>query len=171
MQHILKKALIIIFLYSSLNNIYANDFPTRNNSGNENLRTRIDHLAGLIQNSVYYSNAGDNRLKKVRSALKQALNLLRQQGDDGRPKYCAKIYQHQNYKGKKRIVNPGGQINNLSDFNDWNDAISSVKVAPGCRINLFQHSHFRGLSNLYTYSTPNVGAYNNAFSSLTCRCY
>jgi len=59
----------------------------------------------------------------------------------------ATVYKHCNYRGRKGVINKEGQYNI-----DWinravgNDEMSSVRVAPGYEVQLFQHSNFRGRS-------------------------
>ncbi len=53
----------------------------------------------------------------------------------------------------------------------WNDAVSSVRVAPGCELEIFEHVTFNGIKAVISEDTRYVGhAWNDRISSSICRC-
>jgi hypothetical protein len=81
---------------------------------------------------------------------------------------CATIYEHRDFKGERRGVSTGRDafVGNL-----WNDVISSVRVKPGCVLNVWKHANYRGPQASFSGDVPYVGSsWNDEISSYTCSC-
>ena len=53
----------------------------------------------------------------------------------------------------------------------WNDVVSSVRVAPGCELEVYEHVTFDGIKAVISRDTPYIGhAWNDRVSSSICRC-
>lgn len=83
------------------------------------------------------------------------------------------IYEHTNYGGKVVYVYEPGDFS-LKQFKKMglkNDDISSIHVAPGWSIELFEHHNFQGRSKLFTQDVANLikHKWNDRASSLKVR--
>ncbi len=66
-----------------------------------------------------------------------------------------------------------GAVPDLSRTAVGNDEVSSVRVAPGCRVILYRHSDYRGESTVLTYDEPDLrrsSVGNDAASSIEVDC-
>ena len=83
--------------------------------------------------------------------------------------WCAKIYQHGDsdaYSGWEKVIQ---ETSNL-DLTNENDQTSSVRVKPGCTLNLFRNYNNGELLGSLTADVSALSAYNDQVSSLSCTC-
>ena len=86
-----------------------------------------------------------------------------------RAETCARLYEHSNYGGEVKEVPSGANVNNIGSL--WNDKVSSVKVEPGCALNVWEHENFGGRNKTYAGALPFVGGdFNDIITSYTCTC-
>jgi len=91
---------------------------------------------------------------------------------------CAVFYEHGYRKGRAMWL--VGESNNLVPYG-FNDKISSVWIAPGCRVYMYQHANFQGRAlwntDFRTYAQVindlwnHGGNFNDYISSVRCECY
>ena len=83
--------------------------------------------------------------------------------------WCAKLYQHGSYKGWEKVV---GETTQLDLTGNENDQLSSVRVRPGCTLDLFKHSNNDGFLVSLTgdVSYHELHDSNDQVSSLSCTC-
>lgn len=104
-------------------------------------------------------------------------------------KYCGTIYQGENYLGDSHDLYHLDHIGNLNNFymadgSDWDNAVSSVFIAPNCTLEMYQYQNFgihyqtgesvgvkvllksTGHHNDYS----DLGYFNNKASSIICTC-
>ncbi len=82
---------------------------------------------------------------------------------------CATLYEHENYSGASLNVFTNQSVSNVGHW--WNDRVTSVQVAPGCQITLYEHVDFKGLPYTLWESSYNVGElFNDQASSYSCSC-
>ncbi len=95
-----------------------------------------------------------------------------QRRSDGRSRFCAVLYEHEDFRGSRLVMRNGESISNFKALiPNFNDFISSVEVNRGCSVTLYQHIRFGGFSRTYDYSTAWVGnRENDEFSSAECYC-
>ena len=83
--------------------------------------------------------------------------------------WCAKYYEHGNFKGWEKVAGETSQLNLPSDENN---KISSIRVQHGCIIELFNHHN--SVELLDTLPSPHdktdLKTYNDKVSSLSCTC-
>jgi len=83
---------------------------------------------------------------------------------------CAVMYEDSNYSNHAYII-WGLNANSTYVGDSWNDKVSSVYVAPGCQLTLYQDSNYQGLPQTYTQSAAFVGSeFNDKASSFKCTC-
>ena len=86
--------------------------------------------------------------------------------------WCAEIYENKNYNqgigGFVKVI-PEDFIYTMQLTND-NDQISSVKVKPGCVLNLYKNYNKIWLLDTLTADVSELSAYNDQVSSLSCYC-
>lgn len=79
------------------------------------------------------------------------------------------IYYHGDYRGASVEFRPGEEAPWYGSR--WNDQVSSVRVAQGCELQIWEHVTFQGLRAVITRDTPYIGpAWNDRVSSSICRC-
>ena len=84
--------------------------------------------------------------------------------------WCAKYYEGREYKGWEKVV---GETSRIDVTKEENDKISSVRVRPGCTLNLFKHYVRDGKNMLLDSLTDDVSFlthYEDEVSSLSCTC-
>lgn len=86
-------------------------------------------------------------------------------GDD----VACEMYEHNNYQGRVVPMAPdqavsfrGGQF--------WNDRVSSVRVAQGCSLVIYEHSRMAGRSSELGGNARSLGGWNDRISSAECFC-
>jgi hypothetical protein len=78
-------------------------------------------------------------------------------------------YENENFEGKRQDLGPNRIYNYVGDR--MNDAISSFRVAPGCRIIAWEHRDRGGASTEFGGDCQYVGdGWNDRISSWECRC-
>ncbi len=78
------------------------------------------------------------------------------------------VYEDINFGGAQFRVRPG-QFSFVGE--GWNDRISSVSCAPGCRLEAFEHADFRGARQVFVGRVGFVGQFwNDRVSSADVRC-
>ena len=80
--------------------------------------------------------------------------------------WCAKYYQNFDFDGWEEVVGETSQL----DLTEYNDQASSVRVNPGCTLNLFADYNNVGLLYSLTADVLSLSAYNDQVSSLSCTC-
>ena len=80
--------------------------------------------------------------------------------------WCAKIYEDNGYSGWEKVIQ---ETSNL-DLTNENDQTSSVRVKPGCTLNLFRNYNNGELLGSLTADVSALSAYNDQVSSLSCTC-
>jgi len=93
---------------------------------------------------------------------------------------CVRLYEHINLQGSS--INIADEVRNAHHFG-WGDRISSIWIAPGCRVFAYEHTHWGGhrfwTTNVRTYATAlydlrqvnHGGQWNDRISSMRCECY
>ena len=84
--------------------------------------------------------------------------------------WCAKIYQHgggEGYSGWEKVIQ---ETNMLNLTGNENNEVSSVRVNPGCTLQLFDEHNNVGLLENHTADVSFLSAYNDRVSSLSCTC-
>ena len=84
--------------------------------------------------------------------------------------WCAKYYEDRGYKGWEKVV---GETSRIDVTKEENDHISSVRVRPGCTLNLFENYIHDGKHVLLDSLTNDVSFlthYEDEVSSLSCTC-
>lgn len=71
------------------------------------------------------------------------------------------LYKDEDYK----VVMHELPIGDLAAV-QWNDQVSSIRVPPNHKVEVFEDTNFGGASTLFTASTPNVGSWNDKISSV-----
>ena len=87
-------------------------------------------------------------------------------------KICAVFYWDKNYQGDQLPI-PEGDVRNMKDtqYNKWNDKISSIKVKSGCRLNAYKDDGYKKtLFENYTGSWGGDGGASDEITSWTCHC-
>ncbi len=64
------------------------------------------------------------------------------------------LYEHDNFGG--RILSLGDDVSDLRDYG-WNDLVSSIYVAPGYQVTLYEDVNFEGVADLFSASDPWLG--------------
>ena len=80
---------------------------------------------------------------------------------------CAKVYEHENYKGDSHEIM---ETNHFDFPKNWNDKVSSVKVSDGCTLDLFKHYKKSVLLDTVVKNGNLFKGYNDKVSSVTCTC-
>jgi hypothetical protein len=74
------------------------------------------------------------------------------------------LFQHGDFGGRAQLLGPGRH--DVGDLSVGNDAVSSLKVAAGSAVVLYEHDGLAGASRLYTGSSNGVGDFNDRTSSV-----
>jgi hypothetical protein len=75
------------------------------------------------------------------------------------------LFSDAGYGGHAELLRDG--MYRLSDLSIGNDQVTSLTVAPGSFVTLYEHDNFGGQTDTLTASTPNVGsAFNDRTSSV-----
>lgn len=102
------------------------------------------------------------------AAVVGAAALLASGPAAAQPVGCA-LYEHANFRGQRVVLEDGAQAPRFGRF--WNDRVSSVRVADGCRLEVFEHWDYRGFSVAYDGAVGYVGPrMNDRFSAARCEC-
>lgn len=79
------------------------------------------------------------------------------------------IYSNHNFEGVSLAFEPGQEEPWYGSA--WNDVVSSVRVEPGCQLEVWEHVTFAGVKAVISEDTAFVGRYwNDRISSSICRC-
>ena len=79
------------------------------------------------------------------------------------------MYEHTGYSGQVYRMSPNSQTEYVGGH--WNDRVSSIEVAPRCRLIAYQHESFRGAEQVFTGNNSYVGNFwNDQISSTRCEC-
>jgi hypothetical protein len=104
------------------------------------------------------------------SAVRADPEIMQSGGPYAPPGNCL-YYEHQNFGGGSRGIHLGTARRYVGD--DWNDRISSVSCAPGCRLKVWEHRDFAGASKSFAVggATVYVGDdWNDRISSVKVYC-
>ena len=78
-------------------------------------------------------------------------------------------YEHANFEGAREDVREGDDVAWVGT--QWNDRISSIQCAPGCRLLAFEDVDYGGAATRFAGSIRYVGdAWNDRISSLRVSC-
>jgi hypothetical protein len=78
-------------------------------------------------------------------------------------------YEYAHFTGKPREIRFGQQLNYVG--NQWNDTISSIECSAGCKLQVWVHRDFKGLSKTFSGANGYVGeAWNDRISSMKVLC-
>ena len=80
--------------------------------------------------------------------------------------WCSKVYEHDDFNGWEIAV---GETTQLDLTGNEEDELTSVRVRPGCTLNLFENLYNEGLLGSLT-SDVSLVNYNDKVSSLSCTC-
>ena len=80
--------------------------------------------------------------------------------------WCSKLYEHDDFNGWEKAV---GETTQLDLTGNEEDELTSVRVRPGCTLNLFENYNNDGLLGSLT-SDVSLVNYNDQVSSLSCTC-
>lgn len=82
---------------------------------------------------------------------------------------ACEMYEHDSYGGRVFPMRPdqavsfrGGQF--------WNDRVSSVRVARGCTLTVYEHTRMQGDSQEFHRNVRALGDWNDQISSAECYC-
>merc|ERR1712241_1349725 len=86
--------------------------------------------------------------------------------------WCAKLYEHRDYKGWEEIVREEVMPVNLNKAH--NDQLSAAKVNNGCTLKLYKHYnhhiHDQILLDILTSNLSFTSGYDDEVSSVSCTC-
>jgi hypothetical protein len=105
-----------------------------------------------------------------------AIVTLREPIEDGREELSTftggslcRAYRDRNFRGASITLQPGSVYNYVGD--GMNDAISSIRLPPGCELAAWPHRDQRGSEVRFYSDVGFVGPrYNDAISSFACAC-
>lgn len=106
-------------------------------------------------------------LTKNKLKLEQTSQHLSNLHHSSKSKWCARLYEHRNYKGWTQEIIEQGHVKILSDRND---ELSSVKVKNGCTLRLYKNHGKDELMDIVTKHKSFLNNYNDQISSLSCYC-
>ncbi|MDH4988941.1 hypothetical protein QEZ47_26205 [Aminobacter anthyllidis] len=79
------------------------------------------------------------------------------------------MYEHNGYGGRVLPMRPDQSIS-FRAGRFWNDRVSSVRVAPGCTLVVYQHTGMQGASEEFDRNARSIGGWNDQISSAECIC-
>lgn len=89
---------------------------------------------------------------------------------DGGFRPACTMYLHDDFRGDRFSVYANSQVSFVGNI--WNDQVSSVSVANGCRLVAYYHANFQKPVN--TFGSGNTGyvgnTWNDQISSVKCTC-
>lgn len=118
------------------------------------------------QPSLYQTRIGNDRV----SSLQVSCGGDPPWGGWGR-RHGAVLYEDDDFRGRQEVIE--GDDPNLRDNLLGSDRVSSVRVAPGCRVTLYRDANFRGTAAVLTYDTPTLSGTrigNDSVSSIRIAC-
>lgn len=125
--------------------------------------TRISRAAGAIMRTARVAASAI----AVASVMVDAAGVAQAQ-NRGQAEACT-IYSNPDYLGASVAFQAGQEEPWYGSR--WNDVVSSVRVAPGCELEVFEHVTFEGIKAVISRDTPYIGhAWNDRVSSSICRC-
>jgi len=78
------------------------------------------------------------------------------------------LYEHDQFSGVTHRLKLGGAVSTMHAFND---KASSARISPGCTLEVYEHTDFRGERRILRQDTPSLGApWNDRISSARCVC-
>ena len=80
---------------------------------------------------------------------------------------CAKVYEHENYKGDSHEIM---ETNHFDFPRNWNDKVSSVKVSIDCTLELFKQYKKSVLLDIVVENNAFLKGSNDKVSSVACTC-
>ena len=80
---------------------------------------------------------------------------------------CSVFYEHGNFRGAKLSIKETNQLNFPPN---WNDKVSSVKVAKDCTLSIFGDYNIGGLLDTLTEDDVFLDEPNDKVSSVSCSC-
>ncbi|MEO1329837.1 MAG: hypothetical protein AAFW46_09245 [Pseudomonadota bacterium] len=85
------------------------------------------------------------------------------------PAAACLMYEDAEFRGRFGAFEPGDAVPRFGPF--WNDRVSSVQVADGCRLRMFEHWDFGGQEVQFETDAAFVGRrFNDQFSAARCEC-
>jgi hypothetical protein len=139
--------------------------PVINNSGRNSMRKKagiigICHLAVLVA----VCTACDEQ---------ELLDAEADPSDDPSAEFralgCATLYWDGSFLGSTMAVDDGANVSWIGD--QWNDKVSSVRVSPGCALNIWSDGSYAGAHKTVAGVVPWIGSdWNDKVSAFTCSC-
>ena len=101
---------------------------------------------------------------------------------------CARVYEHSHHvenlscRGASRTIRPNENRAKLSNIH-WNDRVSALVVRIGCKLDVYQHTSYKGKHQRFTGTAYRLKNYslggwinrwrnwNNRISAWSCFCY
>ena len=80
--------------------------------------------------------------------------------------WCTKIYEHIDFKGWEKVV---GETSQLDLTGNEEDELTSVRVKPGCTLNLFENHNNQKFMESLTADASSLKK-NDKASSVSCTC-
>jgi len=78
------------------------------------------------------------------------------------------VYEHSYYGGNYLSISSGGEMSKLWQHG-FNDIVSSLRLQPGYKLEVWEHSNYQGSKTSYTNDMPWIGyAWNDFISSVKC---
>jgi hypothetical protein len=82
---------------------------------------------------------------------------------------ACEMYEHNGYGGRVLPMRADQSIS-FRAGRFWNDRVSSVRVAPGCTLVVYQHTGMQGASEEFDRNARSIGGWNDQISSAECVC-
>ena len=75
-------------------------------------------------------------------------------------------FAHEDFAGEGWEIDEPGEYDLGKGFDLPNDSVCSIRVMPGCKVTIYEHSKFGGKSVSFTADSGNLGEWNSRASSL-----
>lgn len=142
--------------------------------------TEVANMASELAQKISSSEASDAQLSQVNTQLnavaKDLISLSKQLDSAAKPGTCV-IYTEPNFQGLAIELRAGeaaghfGQSIVNGRYENLNDKMSSLAVARGCTLQMWQDKYFGGQMDTYTMSTPQFSKEKDDFyTSAKCFC-
>ncbi|MDC3985904.1 peptidase inhibitor family I36 protein [Polyangium jinanense] len=80
---------------------------------------------------------------------------------------CVTFYEGVNYGGASMSA---GEESKDWVGDEWKDRISSLRLDPGCAVEVFENAGFDGATWIFSHSADSLGEWNDRISSYVCLC-
>jgi len=103
------------------------------------------------------------------AAIASVLMVGTASAQDYEDETACEMYEHVSFRGRV-LPMASGQSVSFRNGQFWNDRVSSVRVAPGCSLVVYQHTRMRGASQEFFRNVRSVRGWNDQISSAECIC-